>query len=319
MRLIFAGTPEFAVPTLNAVIEAGHDVGVVVTQPDRPAGRGGKLRASAVKTFALSKGLAVFQPEDVNTSESLSVLREIDAKAMVIVAFGQKLSKELLDMPELGGYNVHASLLPKYRGAAPIAWTLIRGEKTTGVTIIRMTEKIDAGEMLAQRSIDVDPGWTEADLDAALSRLGAELMLEVLRELEDGSARSVPQDASGITFARRLRKSDGRIRWSKPARTIHNRVRGVTPWPGAFAFITSSRKNRSVRVTLTKTSPVDDEGSSAEPGTVKAIGTEGISLSTGDGLLRIERLKPAGGREMRAEDFARGYEVRPGMRFTDNG
>ncbi len=318
MRIVFAGTPEFSVPTLQALLEAEHDVALVITQPDRRAGRGRKLRTSCVKAVAVERQLPVFQPPDVNAAESVALVRHLAPDVMVVQAFGQKLSAEMLSVPELGCCNVHASLLPAYRGAAPINWALINGETETGVTIIRMNERIDAGEILAQEAVDVAPDWTAGDLARVLAPMGAKLMLHVLHQLEAGTPRVLQQDPSEVSKAARLTKRDGLIPWQKSARDVHNHIRGMTPWPGAFTFLAEGRAGKTVRLTVLRCAVAEGTGTRGDPGTVLSTDEAGLVVACGEGCLRITEIKPAGGRVMSAEAFARGHAVGPDRRFTNH-
>lgn len=316
MRIVFAGTPEFSVPTLEALLRARHDVVLVITQPDRGAGRGRRLQSSPVKTFAAARGLPVFQPDDVNGPETLEVIRQLRCDAVVVQAFGQWLAPELLAMPRLGCFNVHASLLPAYRGAAPVNWAVVNGEETSGVTVIRMNERIDTGEMLARREVAVDPDWTAGELARELAGVGAELLVRTLAEVEAGRARPVAQDASKASRAPKLTKRDGLIPWHKSARDVHNHIRGMTPWPGAFTFFTDTRTNRTLRLAVLRSSLPGVSGTPAEPGTILSVGGEDVDVACGEGALRLTEVKPAGGRAMSAGDFARGHDVTSMMRFT---
>ena len=318
MKVVFAGTPEFATPTLRRLVEAGHDVALVVTQPDRPAGRGRALQPSAVKQVALELRLSVLQLESINQPEAVGLLRCLEPDAMVVQAFGQKLSAEVLRLPKLGCFNVHASLLPAYRGAAPINRVLLAGEPRTGVTIIRMAERIDAGEVLAQEALDIAPDWTAGDLSAALAPLGAELMARTLRDVEAGRAAAVAQDRSKVSHARKLEKNDGLIPWAKSAREVHNHVRGMTPWPGAFTFVIDGRSGARLRVAVMKTAPAETGETGAAAGTVLSAGHGGIVVACGTGAVRLERVKPAGSREMSADEFARGHGISTGTRFASD-
>lgn len=320
MKIVFAGTPEFSVPTLRRLVEDGHELALVLTQPDRPSGRGRHLHPSAVKTFAIEHHLPVLQPEDINLPESVGAVRYVAPDVMVVKAFGQKLSPEMLSVPRLGCLNVHASLLPAYRGAAPINHAILRGEDQTGVTIIRMNERIDAGEVLAQKVVRIEPEWTAGNLSDALSAAGAELMTITLQQVESGAAKPIPQDVSKVSKAPRLEKDDGLIPWHKSARDVHNHIRGMTPWPGAFTFLPVASRDdvpRTVRVTVLKGS-VAAGSPGAAPGTVTASDRTGVVVACGEGAVRLERVKPSGGREMPAGDFARGHAVVPGMRFVSH-
>ena len=226
MRIVFMGTPEFAVRQLAELISAGHEVACVVTAPDRRAGRGRKPTSSPVRTHARQAGLSVITSEDVNAPETNARIAEVEPDVTVVAAFGQKLAQALLDVPKLGCFNVHPSLLPKYRGAAPVNWALINGEETTGVTIQKMSRRFDAGAIAAQGEVRIDPTWNAGELSDELAEVGAGLLRDVLVGLEAGTLELVEQPRTGITRAPQLRKSDGVIDWTQPARDIHNRVRG---------------------------------------------------------------------------------------------
>lgn len=234
MRLVFLGTPEFAVPTLEALVAAGHDVAAVLTQPDRPKGRGQQMAASPVKEAALRLGLTVHQPERIRRPEVVQLLRGFEAKAMVVVGYGQIIPQSIIDLPPLGILNVHASLLPKYRGAAPIQWAIANGETVTGVTIMKIDAGLDTGDILLQAETPIGPDETSLDLSPRLAHLGSRLLLEALEGLEAGRIQPIPQNHEEATLAPILKKEDGRIDWNLPAAAIHNRVRGFLPWPGSW-------------------------------------------------------------------------------------
>ena len=316
MRIVFAGTPEFSLPTLRALCEAGHELVLVVTQPDRPAGRGRALHSPEVKTAAVSMRLPVFQPADANAPESIALIRHAAPDVLVVQAFGQKLSGELLSVARRGSFNVHASLLPSHRGAAPVNWAILRGEETTGVTIMRMNEQIDAGEILAQESVRIESNWTAGDLAAVLSERGAGLCVRTLEEVEKQSARAVTQDPRKVSLAPRLTKKQGRIPWGKSAREVHNHIRGMTPWPGAVAFIRDGRRGKTVRVTVLASEPTECGVQEQPSGTVLALEEAGLVVRCGEGAVRLTEVKPAGSRRMSAMDFARGHAIGVGMRFT---
>ncbi len=233
-RVVFLGTPQFAVPTLEKMVGAGYEVPLVVTQPDRPKGRGGALAASPVKQSALRMGLEVFQPERVRRPEGQARLAEIAPDAMVVVGYGQIIPQSIIDMAPRGIINVHASLLPKYRGAAPIQWAVANGETRTGVTTMRIDAGLDTGDMLLKAETEIGPEETAIELGARLAPMGADLLIETLAGLSAGTIVPEKQDASQATYAPILKKEDGRIVWSRPAREIHNQVRGLLPWPGAY-------------------------------------------------------------------------------------
>lgn len=234
MRLVFLGTPAFAVPTLERILAVGHEVLAVYTQPDRPKGRGGQLAASPVKVAAVSRSLPVHQPERIKRPDSLAHLASLRPDAIVVVGYGQIIPQSIIDVPQLGIINVHASLLPKYRGAAPVQWALARGESVTGVTTMRIDAGLDTGDLLLMRETPIAPDETAVELGERLSILGAELLVETLDGLRAGSIVPRKQDSSQATLAPILRKEDGVIDWNRPASEVYNRVRGFVPWPGAY-------------------------------------------------------------------------------------
>lgn len=315
MKVVFMGTPEFALRQLNELVLAGHQLVLVVTAPDRRAGRGRKSKPTPVKTAAQQAALPVITPEDVNAPETVEQIANAEPDVVVVAAFGQKLGGELLRVARLGCFNVHASLLPKYRGAAPINWALIKGEKTTGVTIQSMAVEIDAGAVAVQKEVSIDPKWNVLDLTRELAELGAALLRKILSELEAGTLELTSQATEGITRARRLRKSDGIIDWTKPAQKIHNLIRGVTPWPGGQTVHVDNRDN-VLNLLLTETMAAESETEAGEPGEIVAIGDEGIEVACGEGTLRILKLKPAGKREMTAAEFLRGHRWQTGEKLT---
>lgn len=236
MNLIFLGTPQFAVPTLEALVAEGHRVLAVFTQPDRPKGRGGTLTASPVKQIAERFGLPIHQPERIRRPDSVELLRSLKPDAMVIVGYGQIIPQAILDIPPRGIINVHASLLPKYRGAAPIQWAIANGERGTGVTTMRIDAGLDTGDILLKWETDIGPEETALELSPRLGRAGAGLLIQTLAGLEKGTIQPVPQDNSQATLAPILKKEDGLIDWNWPARKIVNRARGFLPWPGAYTY-----------------------------------------------------------------------------------
>ena len=236
MRIIFMGTPDFATGTLQAIYDAGHEIVLAVTQPDKPAGRGKNLQSPPVKVLAKELGIPVYQPVKVRDPEALDTLRTQKADIMVVVAFGQILPKEVLDMTPYGCINVHASLLPAWRGAAPIQWSILAGDKVTGVTTMQMDEGLDTGDMLLQKEIVIEPDETGGSLFDKLAQEGAALCVETLAQLEAGTIRPVPQGKTTTPYAKMLDKKMGRIDWSKPAAEIERLIRGLSPWPGAYTF-----------------------------------------------------------------------------------
>jgi len=315
MRILFMGTPELAVPSLRAVHGAGHEVVLVVTRPDARRGRGQRVSVPPVKRAALELGLELYQPPSVNLRESVEQLRAARPDVGVVVAYGEILRPGVIGVASRGFINVHASLLPKYRGAAPVNWALIRGEAQTGVTVQRMVAELDAGPILAQRSIAIGPEDTAGDLHDRLALAGADLLVEVLAKLEGhGHLAERPQDVSAVTHAPKLTRADSRIDWRWTAIEVHNRVRGLTPWPGAVTRFVSPA--RGEHVVLLRVAMAADAGQSAAPGTIlRADDQGGIVVQCGCGAVIIKHLKPASGRAMSGADFAHGRHVRPGDRF----
>lgn len=316
MRIVFMGTPEFAVRQLVELLSAGHEVTLVVTAPERPAGRGRKPARSAVEKAALEVGLKVITPEDVNIPEVLEQIAWARPDVIVVAAFGQKLGKALLTIPRLGCFNVHASLLPRYRGAAPINRAIINGDEVTGVTIQSIAPRIDRGAIAGQKEVRIDPTWNVTPLANRLAETGAGLLREVLAQLEAGKLELREQPSEGASYAPRLSKSDGIIDWSRSATNIHNLVRGVTPWPGAQTWRTDSDGHK-LQLLLTETAIIEDERSRGEPGEVVGVTDAGIDVACGAGVLRVMKLKPAGKREMTAAEFVHGHRWKVGDRLSD--
>ena len=315
MKVVFMGTPEFALRQLNELVLAGHQLVLVVTAPERRAGRGRKLKPTPVKTAAQEAALPVITPEDVNAPDALEQIANVEPDVIVVAAFGQKLGEGLLRIARLGCFNVHASSLPKYRGAAPINWALIKGEETTGVTIQSMVAEIDAGAVAVQKEVSIAPKWNVLDLTRELAELGATLLRKVMGELEAGTLELTAQPIEDITRARRLKKSDGIIDWTRPAQKIHNLIRGVTPWPGGQTAHVDNRDN-VLNLLLTETMAAESEIETGEPGEIVALGDDGIDVACGEGVLRILKLKPAGKREMTAAQFLRGHRWQTGEKLT---
>ena len=310
MRVIFMGTAPFAEPTLRGLFASSHDVVAVVTQPDRPRGRGRQPAASPVKTLALAHACAILQPaslrRDAGVVEQLTSLRP---EAIVVVAYGNILPPSVLDVPLHGCLNVHASLLPKYRGAAPINWALMQGETVTGCTVIQMDAHVDTGDVWWQAACDVAADDDALSLGARLADLGAGGLLEVLAAIEQGTLAPHPQPEDGVSYAPKLSRDLGPVDWQQPAAVIHNRVRGLVPWPGVTA------RFGDVDVKLWRTA-VRDTPHAEAPGTVTAVTPEGLLVACGTGHLLIHELQPANRRRMAASDFAQGHRVQPGQRFA---
>lgn len=312
MRTIFFGSPDFAVPCLEAL----HDIGtvaVVVSQPDRPAGRGLAMRPPAVKKRALELGLEVWQPTKVRTAEFAEKLRALEADVAVVVAYGRIVPRAVLDAPTAGCVNVHASLLPRWRGAAPIQWSIVDGDEETGVTLMQMDEGMDTGPILATASTPIARDEDAATLSERLSKMGAELLREQLPRYVAGDLTPRPQEEGAVTMAPLLRKDHGRIDWNKSARAVHNQIRGMNPWPGAHTVL----GERRIKVHRTVASTLDPEG--VAPGQVIALDPEGILVACTEGTLEIQELQESGRKRVDARSFASGRGVAIGDRFSNGG
>ncbi|MBI4688608.1 MAG: methionyl-tRNA formyltransferase [Nitrospirae bacterium] len=307
MRIVFFGTPNFAVPSIKKLLNSAYEVIAVVTQPDKQSGRGRKAVFSPVKEEALKAGLKILQPVRVKNPEFISELRLLNPSAIVVVAYGQILPPEIIHMPAYGCINIHASLLPKYRGAAPINWAIINGENTTGVTTMLMDEGMDTGPMLLQEYIRIEKDDTAGSLSEKLSITGADLLIKTLKGLEDGGLKPTLQ-AGEATYAPLLRKTDGVINWSKTAKELTNFIRGMNPWPGAYSFLEGKR----VKILKADTSYGD-----ADAGVINEASKEGLLVGTGDGLLSIFEIQPEGKPVMSVKSFLQGRELRQGMRFYE--
>ena len=303
MKILFMGTPEFAVPSLNALLGAGHTVCGVFTQPDKPKNRGMKLLPSPVKVCALSHEIPVFQPAKMRDGEALGYLRELDPELIVVAAYGKILPSEILDYPVKGCINVHSSLLPKYRGAAPINWAILNGEAVTGVTIMHMAPALDAGDIIAQVSTPIGADETAPTLTARLAELGAELLVSAVEAIGAGTAARTSQDEADSTYAPMLSRELSPMDWSKPARTLHDQVRGLLPWPAAVAEFGGIRcKVFSTDLPL--------QTPDAAPGTILEAGKRGIDIACGGGtVLHIDELQADGGKRMKAADYLRGHPL----------
>lgn len=312
MRIVFCGTPEFGVPTLQALVaNPKFSVEAVVTQPDRPRGRGQQVSASPVKEAAAAAGARIYQPESVKTDEARDFFTETKPEAAVIIAYGQIIPRRLLEIPRLGWLNLHASLLPKYRGAAPIAWAIINGESKTGLTTMRLDPGLDTGPILMQREIEIGSDETAPELAARMAEMGALLVVESLVKLERGEIEPIPQDASRASYAPILTKEHGRIDWGQTAAEIYNRVRGLAPWPGAFTMF----RGRLCQVWGRPVASQTETKSGREPGC--AILTEGgIEVACGEGTrLELEAVQVEGRKRISAREFANGARLASGERF----
>lgn len=307
MKIIYFGTPEFAVPSLQALIESGEDIVSVVTQPDKVKGRGHKLSQPPVKELALSRGIQVLQPSGIRTPEFFAEMAGLTPDIIVVVAYGKIIPPSLLDLPPLGCVNVHASLLPQYRGAAPIQWALINGDEKTGITTMYMDEGMDTGDILLKEEMEIDEEDNAYTLGRRLSLVGASLLIKTLKGLKDKSIRPVPQGGKS-TFAPPLKKENGRINWSLSAREISNLIRGTYPWPGAYCYLNGEKIN-IIRA------KVVSHISKGTVGRIEEISGSDILVSTGKGTLAVSEVKPEGKKIMSASAFMNGRHLKEGAVF----
>lgn len=309
MRVIFMGTPDFAVETLRAILAAGHEVALVVTQPDKPKGRGRALQEPAVKQCAKEQNLPVYQPRRIREAESIEYLRQYRPDIIIVAAFGQILPKEILQMPAYGCVNVHASLLPKYRGAAPIQWAVINGDAVSGVTIMRMDVGLDTGDMIEQREITLAEDETGGSLFEKLSAEGARLCVETMEKIAAGTAVFTEQDASEATHVGMISKGMGNIDWNQPAEVIERMIRGLNPWPSAYTKLNGKTlKIWRARVKAGK--------KSRDAGKIISVGKKEIEVQTGEGILSLLEVQLEGKKRMETEAFLRGYEVEKDTMLT---
>jgi methionyl-tRNA formyltransferase len=310
MRVVFLGSGAFAIPSLEALIDAGQEVVALVTQPDRESGRGQALAPPKVKPVAERRGVPVLQLPRVRAPEAQAALRELRPELQVVVAFGQILPRAVIEIAPRGTVNLHASLLPRLRGAAPIQWAIANGDAETGVTTMQIDEGLDTGPLLLARALPIGPDETAAELEPRLARLGGELLVETLAGLERGALQPVPQDASRATHARLLKKEDGRVDWSLPARAIACRARGFHPWPGAFT------RHAGRLVKLLRVREATPVTGSAEPGEVLRVAPAGIAVACGaQTTLLLEEVQPESRRAMRAGEWAQGARLLAGERL----
>ena len=308
MKIVYMGTPDFAVAPLKAILKAGHEVTAVVTQPDRQKGRGREVQYSPVKECALSYGIPVLQPLKIKEKDAVEELRKYPADIFVVAAFGQLLSEEILNMPRFGCINIHASLLPAYRGAAPIQWCVINGEEKTGVTIMQMAKGMDTGDILLQKEVVLDEKETGGSLFDRLMETGAELIVEALPKIEAGELIPVVQKEELATYAGKITKDMGNIDFAKSAVTIERLIRGLNPWPSAFTHY----KGKILKIWEADVVSECVNAENPVPGTVIAMDKESFTLATGEGALRIRSLQPEGKKRMSCAEFMRGYEVKVG-------
>jgi len=309
MNIVFMGTPEFSLPTLHKLYESDHDVLLVVTQPDRPKGRGRESTPPPVKQFALEKKIPVLQPIKCTNLEIVKTLGALNADVFIVVAFGQILDENLLALPHHFCINLHSSLLPKYRGAAPINWAIINGETETGVTTMKMNAGLDTGDILLSRKVPIRNKDNAQSLHDTLAHQGSSLVMETLNQLDSGSLEATSQNSDLASYAPKLKKKDGLIEWNQPAVKIHNLVRGLTPWPGAFSFLRSKRFK--ICKTETKSCDLTDQ-----PGVILRISGHGIEVGTQNERIVITEIQPEGKKRMDVKSFLAGHKLIIGNKFS---
>ena len=323
LRIVYMGTPDFAVPALKALVDSRDKVVGVITRPDRRRGRGKKMKPTAVKAAAQIADLPVFQPEDVNSEETLEKLEEWSPDVVVVAAYGQIIKSDILEFPTYGCLNIHASLLPRYRGAAPLNWAIVRGEEATGVTIMQMDEGLDTGPMLLKKKTLIGPLETAGELHDRLAEMGAELIVDVMRLIHLDSLTPIEQDDEKSTYAPMLSKKDGAIDWSESARDVANKILGFNPWPGTYSFFESAEGEKE-RIKFHLARPLDESkaditiSGELPPGTVvRADRSDGqLWIATGDGVVNCLRLQAPGRRAMHVADFLNGHDMTEGDRFV---
>lgn len=304
MNIVFMGTPDFAVHSLKAVYEK-YDIKAVITQPDRPKGRGKKLASPPVKVFAKTKGITVYQPENINKGDFVDLLKKLNPDVVVVAAYGKILSKDVLKIPRLGCINLHASLLPKYRGSAPIHWAIINGEKKTGVTTIYMNERMDAGDMILQKEVDILPDCTAGELHDKLAVVGSSVLVNTLDLIFSAKAPRIPQEHEKATYAPMIHREHERIDWKKESWQVKNHIRGMNPWPGAFTNL----NDKVLKIWNAKTVDIDAD---ARPGTVLHLDNNGIIVKTGSGCISVLELQLQGKKKITAGEFLRGNKIEIG-------
>lgn len=310
MKVVFMGTPDFAVGTLKKLIESRHEVLAVVTQPDKPKGRGKAMQFPPVKEVAVESGITVYQPKRVREPEFLETLKALSPDVVVVVAFGQIIPQAVLDVPKLGCLNVHGSLLPKYRGAAPIQWAVIDGERESGVTIMRMDAGLDTGDMITTRVVKLEEKETGGSLFDKLSQAGADLLTETLDQLEAGTVTYEKQPAESSTdYARMLKKEDGQIDWNKSAAELERLIRGLNPWPSAYTHI----DGKTLKIWM---ADAEDGNSGSEPGTVVEVTKNTVKVQTGDGMLSLLEVQLEGKKKMPVDAFLRGCQLEAQSRLS---
>jgi methionyl-tRNA formyltransferase len=320
LKIVFMGTPAFAVPCLDMLVKEGYEVAAVVTQPDKPKGRGNKLSTLPIKEYALNQGIEVLQPEKIRTAEFEAKIKDINPDLLVTVAYGKILPKTLLDIPDLGCINVHGSILPKYRGAAPIHWAIINGEKETGITTMYTDIGTDTGDMLLKKFVAITDKMTVGELHDQLSIVGAEVLKDTLIQLQNGNLKRTPQDNTEATYAPMIKKDTGLIGWNKASVDIHNLVRGTNPSPGAYTFYKGERMRIWATEVLngfqSETKPGCMASSAAErndqPGCIMKVDKDGLIISTIDGSIKITEIQFDSSKRMSVEEYIRGHRISEG-------
>lgn len=312
MRIIFMGTPDFSVGTLEALIEAGHEICLAVTQPDKPRGRGKEMQYPPVKETALKYGIPVYQPKKIRDPQCVEELKKYNADVMVVIAFGQILPKSVLEMTQYGCINVHASLLPKYRGAAPIQWSIIEGESVTGVTTMQMDEGLDTGDMIMKQEVQIAADETGESLHDKLAKAGAELCVKTLEALKAGTAVFEKQGESPTAYAKMLTKELGNINWTDSAVKIERLIRGLNSWPSAYTHWEGKVMK------IWRAGAKSDGSSDVRPGTVTAVGKNDFTVQTGKGVLHVYEVQIPGKKRMETGAFLRGYTFKPGTVLTQD-
>jgi methionyl-tRNA formyltransferase len=317
MKVIFMGTPDFSVPTLEALIHSDHDVIAVVTQPDKPKGRGKEIQMPPVKETALKYGIPVLQPARAREESFIQQIRDLNPDVCVVIAFGQILTKEFLDIPRYGCVNIHASLLPKYRGASPIQWSVINGDSETGITTMLMNEGMDTGDMLEKLTVTLDPKETGGSLFDRLSMMGGDLILSTLAKLEAGTIIRTPQDHSQATYVKKIPKTLGDINWTQPAAQIERLIRGLNPWPSAYTHLNGKMLKLWEADVFSDPSDTQSPASDSPCGTVLSADATGLQIQTGDGILNVTSLQLEGKKRMDIASFLRGCSIPVGTKLGE--
>jgi len=313
MNIVFLGSGQFAIESLNALLDSTHSLRLIVTQPAQPAGRGRKKRPTPVAAWAQDRAIPCLEAENINDNRLIERIRQCEPDVVVVAAFGQIIGNDLIEAPHKAIINIHASLLPKYRGAGPINWAIINGEKKTGVSIITVVKKMDAGDILAQKETDIEPDETAGRLHDKLAKMAAPLLLETLKQIAAGTATYTPQDHSRATFAPKLKKSDGFLDFAEPAELLQRKIRGLWPWPGAAVMYVSKKNQKSQRVTIAMAEVVAAANQNDRPpGTLD----ESLNVICGQDALKITQIKPAGSPLMTFDAFVNGRLTRPGDAFV---